>query len=562
MPIFPTPPLDDTITPGQLGHIADHEAIHTALNLFKGNEVYNVKGYGAVGDNSNDDTTAIQDAIDAASAAGGGVVFVPEGAFKTTAPIDIPSNVTLCGTGMGSSVLYPTGGWGACLRIKGAAGTGTAVSYAGVKDLGIQGSNGAALTGDDGIHLDNVNANVWLQNVRIRQVRGRGVNLYRRCFEVRGFNVYIIDTKQTGLQFGDPTFSASDDQANGNSFHGVSFGPMSPRCIDFQLGHSNRIFDVDIQSPPTANEWVRFTNEATNNTIFGLSNFDAVAAGADSCVKFDGAGVARNHIHDWELGMTGVPIFKFANGAAGNVVTWGRYTGSPDAVYTADSSSTSNWIDGMYMSLVLADAGSSFLTQVTKTNRQNTARSQTQTDHFTLAPPTGVENIVTKMAVNAAGVAIPSGTAVGIKTSATAAVSNGLPLVTDSSAPWAHFFGITFEELSGSGTKEGRVVVSGYVQTAALDTSASALGASVWCGASGLTLTQPDIGTHVGRVATLANPGAVWVEQRPVLMGSAAYTPTNVTPDRAFDADTVLVAELADVVGTLIADLKSIQILK
>lgn len=34
------------------------------------------------------------------------------------------------------------------------------------------------------------------------------------------------------------------------------------------------------------------------------------------------------------------------------------------------------------------------------------------------------------------------------------------------------------------------------------------------------------------------------------------YTPTNVTVDRAFDADTVAVAELADVVGTLIADLK------
>lgn len=37
---------------------------------------------------------------------------------------------------------------------------------------------------------------------------------------------------------------------------------------------------------------------------------------------------------------------------------------------------------------------------------------------------------------------------------------------------------------------------------------------------------------------------------------AAAYTPSNVTPDRSFDADTVLVAELADVVGTLIADLQ------
>jgi hypothetical protein len=42
----------------------------------------------------------------------------------------------------------------------------------------------------------------------------------------------------------------------------------------------------------------------------------------------------------------------------------------------------------------------------------------------------------------------------------------------------------------------------------------------------------------------------------------AAYTPTNVTPDRSYDADTVAVAELADVVGTLIADLQTLGLLQ
>jgi len=37
---------------------------------------------------------------------------------------------------------------------------------------------------------------------------------------------------------------------------------------------------------------------------------------------------------------------------------------------------------------------------------------------------------------------------------------------------------------------------------------------------------------------------------------SAAYTPTNVTPDRAYDANATGVDELADVLGTLIADLQ------
>lgn len=37
---------------------------------------------------------------------------------------------------------------------------------------------------------------------------------------------------------------------------------------------------------------------------------------------------------------------------------------------------------------------------------------------------------------------------------------------------------------------------------------------------------------------------------------AAAYTPTNVTPDRAYDADITSLDELADILGTLIADLK------
>jgi len=41
----------------------------------------------------------------------------------------------------------------------------------------------------------------------------------------------------------------------------------------------------------------------------------------------------------------------------------------------------------------------------------------------------------------------------------------------------------------------------------------------------------------------------------------AAYTTTNVSTDRSFDADTVAIAELADVVGTLIADLQAYGLL-
>jgi len=40
------------------------------------------------------------------------------------------------------------------------------------------------------------------------------------------------------------------------------------------------------------------------------------------------------------------------------------------------------------------------------------------------------------------------------------------------------------------------------------------------------------------------------------------YTATNVSADRDFDANTVAVAELADIVGTLIADLRAAGVIK
>ncbi len=46
----------------------------------------------------------------------------------------------------------------------------------------------------------------------------------------------------------------------------------------------------------------------------------------------------------------------------------------------------------------------------------------------------------------------------------------------------------------------------------------------------------------------------------PLLQG--AYTATNVTTDRTFDADSTSTAELADVLGTLIADLRNAGVIR
>lgn len=67
-------------------------------------ETQNVRDYGATGNGTTDDTTAVQNAINAANAAGGGIVYFPAGTY-IIAGITLYSFVHLRGAGIGATTL-------------------------------------------------------------------------------------------------------------------------------------------------------------------------------------------------------------------------------------------------------------------------------------------------------------------------------------------------------------------------------------------------------------------------------------------------------------------------
>jgi hypothetical protein len=68
---------------------------------------YNVKSYGAVGNGTHDDTSAVQSAVTAATASNGGVVYLPYGSYLISTPLAVTSalGVTLRGDGTGASYI-------------------------------------------------------------------------------------------------------------------------------------------------------------------------------------------------------------------------------------------------------------------------------------------------------------------------------------------------------------------------------------------------------------------------------------------------------------------------
>ena len=69
---------------------------------------FNVKFYGATGNGSTDDTTAIQNALNAAGTANGGIVYLPVGTYNISSTLSIPTNVTLEGVSYAQDVTTPT----------------------------------------------------------------------------------------------------------------------------------------------------------------------------------------------------------------------------------------------------------------------------------------------------------------------------------------------------------------------------------------------------------------------------------------------------------------------
>lgn len=72
--------------------------------MIKDNPI-NVMDYGAVGDGVADDYAAIQAAVDIVEANGGGFLYLPEGTYKISEGIALPSDITFYGSGAGSTII-------------------------------------------------------------------------------------------------------------------------------------------------------------------------------------------------------------------------------------------------------------------------------------------------------------------------------------------------------------------------------------------------------------------------------------------------------------------------
>lgn len=138
-----TAALQALLADGAAAHSTNRQLIRDMLVSldYRGLPVFNVLGHGAVGDDTTDDTVAIQSAIDAATAAGGGIVLCPKKHKLVTSYTNggityhlsiVGDNVALVGLNPRASVLRTVTANAAIALIMGGgkpAGVGSWASY-------------------------------------------------------------------------------------------------------------------------------------------------------------------------------------------------------------------------------------------------------------------------------------------------------------------------------------------------------------------------------------------------------------------------------------------------
>jgi len=179
--------------------------------------------WGAVGDNTTDDTDAIQSALDNAKDNGGGTVYVPAGTYLISKALTIYPNVNLKGSGMENTIIHQSS--------QQAHISGTDISNTTISDISFNGNGSDTGTGGlifgrenntttESLTIENVSINKSgyginvsipitskFTNVRVVDVGGDCFSLYGGGTSTTLTNCYALSCNQIGFNLNQLQYS-------------------------------------------------------------------------------------------------------------------------------------------------------------------------------------------------------------------------------------------------------------------------------------------------------------------------------------------------------------------
>lgn len=333
------PTVDTPITAAYLQGVDDFLGKHTV-------PVFNVTGYGAVGDGDTDDTDAIQDAIDAVPATGGTVYF-PALHYHISSTLNVnrgyinlvgdgrAGDVNESGTNSGTTIRWVgSNGGGPMFSIE-PSGTGLWLRRVTMDGLTLQGSSGTGNIAATGLSLKNVGLGRFGQ-LEIRNCSTVALDMNDKVASggARGVAYCLfeqVDIRQD--QFGAPNghgFRLDGGNDSGNAHHNL-FSTCSSQhyngtawklnncdtnlfiMCSSKRGSGGSGIGLEFNGSDTAG------NHARYNTFFGFSQQDGPSSVVSRATGFDHPAV-NNVIWSYTQGNSN-PLPTIESGSSLTYVT-------------------------------------------------------------------------------------------------------------------------------------------------------------------------------------------------------------------------------------------------
>ncbi|MGI4837479.1 MAG: glycosyl hydrolase family 28-related protein [Janthinobacterium lividum] len=299
--------------------------------------VFNAADFGATGNGSSDDTAALQKAINAAAAAGGGTVHLDAGTYILSATagscLTLKSNVTLQGDGIGATTLKLADG--ASAAVTSLIKAGNSSHDVGASRLTLDGNTAhtaAVATG----WLNGSATQVQLDSIEAQNFGGAGLDLQGKNSQVTLSHSSVHNNAGDGLvadYLSNSTFSHNSAYANGGN--GYNLGG-DVRLIDsdaYRNGGSGVFLQEGTSGARSAlsvEGGVIYGNHADGVTVsaaelFSISGAD-IHDNGDAGVSLEASSfgdVSYNHIYDnAQNGSSAeVQILGAASGVTGKSAT-------------------------------------------------------------------------------------------------------------------------------------------------------------------------------------------------------------------------------------------------